>query len=254
MMGADFVAVIPARHAAKRLPGKPLADIGGRPMIEWVHECARRSGAREVIIATDDERIAGVCRAFGARVEITGTHHASGTDRIAELIDRCGWDARQIVVNVQGDEPLLPPALIAQVADLLERHRDADIATLAIAPLSEGEWREPSTAKVVVDRCGYALYFSRAPIPWPRDGRPVLATALRHIGLYAYRVSALRELASAAPCVLEEIEQLEQLRALWLQLKIVVGEACAGAPRAVDTPEDLAAVRQMIAGRVGGGR
>src|SRR5690606_16810363 len=180
-----------ARFASARIPGKPLADIGGRPMIAWVHEQACRSGAAEVIVATDDERIAAACRGFGARAEMTGAEHASGTDRIAELARRLGWDDAAIVVNVQGDEPLLPPALIAQVASLLDAHADAAIATLMTPVVSEQEFRDPNIVKVVTDRAGFALYFSRAPIPWPRDGGAEGAPR-RHVGLYAYRAGDLK--------------------------------------------------------------
>lgn len=248
-MSQGFIVVIPARYASTRLPGKPLADIAGRPMIQWTYETARASKAREVIIATDDERIAAPCRAFGARVEMTASDHANGTERIAELIERCRWSEEQIVVNVQSDEPLLPPELVTQVGRVLERDRSADIGTLAIAPASDAEWREANTAKVVVDARGHALYFSRAPIPWPRDNVAMPESALRHVGLYAYRVAALRKLVAGGPCVLEEIEALEQLRALWLGLRIAVERAEHAAPRAVDTGEDLAAVRAIVAQR-----
>ena len=243
-MSTDFVAVIPARYASTRLSGKALADIAGRPMIEWVYRRAAASGAREVIVATDDERIAVAARGFGARAEMTAASHASGTDRIAELARRLNWNDRQIVVNVQGDEPLIAPALIAQTAALLRARPAAAIATL-IAPLAgPAEFRDPNFAKVVLDREGYALYFSRAPIPWPREGEPAIAH--RHIGLYAYRTAELKTLAAAGPCALEEVERLEQLRALWLGLKIAVAEAVAAATPHVDTPEDLVKIRAYI--------
>ena len=166
-----FFAVIPARYDSVRLPGKPLADIGGRPMIAWVYERACQSGAAEALVATDDERIARVCEQIGAPVEMTSTRHSTGTDRIAEVAARRGWGDEQVVVNVQGDEPLIPPALIAQVARLAARDSDAAIATL-MAPISSAEDRDdPNVAKVVVDKSGRALYFSRAPIPWPREGQ-----------------------------------------------------------------------------------
>jgi 3-deoxy-manno-octulosonate cytidylyltransferase (CMP-KDO synthetase) len=244
-MTGDFVVVIPARYASTRLPGKALADIAGRPMIEWVYRRACASGAREVIVATDDERIAAAARSFGARAELTAATHASGTDRIAEVAQRLAWSPRQIVVNVQGDEPLIAPALIAQTARLLGSRPQAAIATL-MAPLgSAAQFRDPGFAKVVLDRAGWALYFSRAPIPWPREGEP--AAARRHIGLYAYRAADLRTLTTAGPCALEETERLEQLRALWLGLKIAVEEAVAAATPHVDTPEDLVNIRAHIA-------
>jgi len=240
-----FIAVIPARFGSSRLPGKPLADIGGRPMIAWVYERAQQSGASDVLVATDDERIAAACREFGAAVELTSASHESGTDRIAEVAERLEWADDQIVVNVQGDEPLLPPALISQVAVLLSQDPDAGVATLVTPVRSRDEWQDPNMARVIVDRNGRALYFSRAPIPWPRDGGT--PPALRHIGLYAYRVDALKQLAATPPCELERVERLEQLRALWLGMKITTAEACEVPPRGVDTEADLDAVRELLA-------
>ena len=244
-MAQDFIAVIPARFGSSRLPGKPLADIAGRPMIAWVYERAQQSGASDVLVATDDERIATACREFGAAVELTSASHESGTDRIAEVAERLGWADDRIVVNVQGDEPLLPPALISQVAVLLGQDPAAGVATLVTPVRSRDEWQDPNMARVIVDRNGRALYFSRAPIPWPRDGGT--PPALRHIGLYAYRVDALKQLAATSPCELERVERLEQLRALWLGMKIVVSEACEVPPRGVDTEADLDAVRELLA-------
>ena len=246
-MSVEFIAVIPARYASTRLPGKPLADINGRTVIERVYRQATQSGAAEVIVATDDERIEAACRAFGARAELTAAEHASGTDRIAELARRFGWPAERIVVNVQGDEPFLPPRLIAQTAELLAARPTAAVATLMTALTSEAQFRDPNYAKLVLDREGFALYFSRAPIPWPRDG--AVTEAKRHIGLYGYRAAALLELAATPPCALEEIERLEQLRALWLGMKIVVGEAEALPPPHVDTPDDLELARRYAAER-----
>jgi 3-deoxy-manno-octulosonate cytidylyltransferase (CMP-KDO synthetase) len=240
----DFIAVIPARFASTRLPGKPLKDIAGKPMIEWVYRQTVKSGAREVIIATDDERIAAVCRKLGARVELTSTEHASGTDRIAELARRFEWDEQQIVVNVQGDEPLISPLCIAQTAELLGRHPQAAIATL-IAPLSsEAEFKDPNFVKVVTDKDGWALYFSRAPIPWPRDGGT--PAAQRHIGLYAYRAGGLNAISAAPPCALEQVEKLEQLRALWLGARIIVATAVEPPSPHVDTEEDLVKSRRYL--------
>lgn len=246
-MTIDFIAVIPARYASSRLPGKPLADINGRTLIERVFGQAVQSGAAEVLVATDDERIAARCRAFGARVELTSAAHATGTDRIAELARRYAWPAERIVVNVQGDEPFLPPRLIAQTAELLVAHPGASVATLMSDIRSEAELNDPGYAKVVLDRAGFALYFSRAPIPWPRDGG--VLRAKRHIGLYGYRVGALVELAAEAPCELEQIERLEQLRALWLGMKIAVGAAEGELPPHVDTPEDLERARRYALAR-----
>jgi 3-deoxy-manno-octulosonate cytidylyltransferase (CMP-KDO synthetase) len=239
-----FIAVIPARYASTRLPGKPLKDIAGKPMIEWVYRQTVQSGASDVIVATDDERIAASCRGFGARVELTSTEHASGTDRIAELARRFEWDDQQIVVNVQGDEPLISPACIAQTARLLGWHPQATIATL-IAPLeTESEFRDPNYVKVVTDKDGWALYFSRAPVPWPRDGgMPVVH---RHIGLYAYRAGGLKAISAAPPCALELVEKLEQLRALWLGQRIIVALAVEPPSPHVDTEEDLVKIRRYL--------
>jgi len=227
-----FIAVIPARYGSSRLPGKPLKDIAGKPMIEWVYRQTLGSGASEVIVATDDERIAEACRGFGATVELTSAEHPSGTD--------------QIVVNVQGDEPLISPVSIAQTARLLAWHPDATIATLA-APLDrDDQFEDPNFVKVVTTRAGWALYFSRAPIPWPRDGG--VPDARRHIGLYAYRAGGLKAISASPPCALEEIEKLEQLRALWLGFRIIVADAAEPPSPHVDTEEDLARIRRMLEG------
>jgi 3-deoxy-manno-octulosonate cytidylyltransferase (CMP-KDO synthetase) len=243
--GSGFVAVIPARFASSRLPGKPLLDIGGVPMLLRVYRQAEASGAERVIIATDDERIMAAAREWGVRAELTARHHESGTDRIAELASRFEWPADQIVVNVQGDEPLIPPALIVQVARLLEAHPEASVATLATEILDEAEFHSPNTAKVVVDKSGYALYFSRAPIPWLRDASESVLMR-RHVGTYAYRVDKLLMIAGEKPCELELVERLEQLRALWLGHRIVVADAVERPPIGVDTEADLAAVRLLI--------
>jgi 3-deoxy-manno-octulosonate cytidylyltransferase (CMP-KDO synthetase) len=245
MTGSDFIVVIPARFGSARLPGKPLAEIAGRPMIARVFERAMASGAAEVFVATDDPRIVDACERLGAKALLTRDDHDSGTDRIAEVAERMGWPDDRIIVNVQGDEPLIPPAVIAQAADLARRRPDAALATL-VTPISSDEDRHnPNFAKVIVDSADRALYFSRAPIPWPRDGGPV--AALRHIGIYAYRCAALRALAAAGPCELERIEKLEQLRALWMGLEIAVELAAEIPPAGVDTEEDLEAVRKLLA-------
>jgi 3-deoxy-manno-octulosonate cytidylyltransferase (CMP-KDO synthetase) len=241
---AGFIAVIPARYGSTRLPGKALKDIAGKPMVEWTYGQTIKSGASEVIIATDDERIAAVCGGFGARVELTSAEHASGTDRIAELARRFDWDEQQIVVNVQGDEPLISPLCIAQTARLLGWNPQAAIATLMTPLQSEAEFRDPNVAKVVTDKDGWALYFSRAPIPWPREGGT--PAAMRHIGLYAYRAGGLRTISAAPPCALEEVEKLEQLRALWLGYRIIVAQAAEPPAPAVDTEEDLAKIRRYL--------
>ncbi len=257
-----FHAVIPARYASTRLPGKPLADINGRPMIAHVYERALASGARDVVIATDSERIRAAAAALGLAVEMTGAEHASGTDRIAEVARKRAWLPDDIVVNVQGDEPLIPPAAIRQVAELLEASPDAALATLATPIVSLEEYLDPNVVKVAVATAGTppargrALYFSRAPIPWNRDSAPAgwgnqssHGDALRHIGIYAYRVQALLRIASFAPTALEQREQLEQLRVLENDLEIVVGIAGEVPPAGVDTPADLERVRRLLLAR-----
>jgi len=252
-----FRVVIPARHASTRLPGKPLRAIAGEPMILHVHRLALRAGAAEVIVATDDERIRAACHAAGAAVEMTAESHASGTDRIAEVAARRGWAAQDVVVNVQGDEPLLPPALVGQAAALLAATPAASIATLATPIHAEADYLDPNVVKVVCRTDGIALYFSRAPVPWDRDGFAAVPPGTgrhvgerRHLGLYAYRVDALRRLAAAAPGALEQRERLEQLRALAMGITIVVADAVELPGPGVDTPEDLARVEALL--RAGG--
>ena len=211
----NFKIVIPARFDSSRLPGKALLPLAGKPMLQWVHERARASGAAEVCIATDDERIATAARGFGADVAMTARTHVSGTDRIAEVAANRKWSDDDIVVNVQGDEPLIPPAVIDQVAKLLASHARADIGTLAVKIDSLADLNDPNVVKAACDVNGRALYFSRAPIPFNRDTPTTLTPAtLRHVGIYSYRVAALRKLASLPPGRLELIEKLEQLRAL----------------------------------------
>ena len=249
-----FRVVIPARFASTRLPGKALLPIGGRPMLQWVYERASSAGAREVFIATDDERIASAARAFGAEVIMTARTHASGTDRIAEVARSRNWGAQEIVVNVQGDEPLIPAVAIAQVARLLPAHPAGDIATLATALESLEELLDPNVVKVVTDTDGMALYFSRAPIPWNSDSAPAglasqsnFAGARRHRGIYAYRVAALLRLAQLPCGMLEQREKLEQLRALEHGLRIYVEEALERPGPDVNTLADLERVRAQIA-------
>jgi len=242
---SDFFVVIPSRLASERLPSKPLLDIGGRAMIECVYAQAAQSAAREVVIATDSDAIAAACQDFGVAAEMTSPAHMSGTDRIAEVAERRGWGDEQIVVNVQGDEPLIPPALIDQVADLLAADSTAGMATL-MTPLSDpSEYTDPNMVKLVTDRSGAALYFSRSPIPASRD-RSVPADARRHIGLYAYRVSCLRQLAAAPVAPPERAARLEQLRALWLGVRVIVADALQPPPRGVDTAEDLEYIRTIV--------
>jgi 3-deoxy-manno-octulosonate cytidylyltransferase (CMP-KDO synthetase) len=242
-----FRVVIPARYASTRLPGKPLLPLAGKPMLQWVWSRARESAANAVIVATDDAHID-----FGAVVELTDAGHSSGTARIAELAARYAWAADSIVVNVQGDEPLLPAALINQVASLLASRPDADLATLATPVRDRQQFVDPATVKVVTDARGFALYFSRAPIPWQRDApidAPPPDLARRHLGLYAYRVAALLRLAAAADTAvscLEEIEKLEQLRALSLGLRIVVADAAMPSGPDVNSPADVPAVEALL--------
>jgi 3-deoxy-manno-octulosonate cytidylyltransferase (CMP-KDO synthetase) len=249
-----FRVVIPARYASTRLPGKALLPIAGKPLVQWVYERACAAGATEVLIATDDERIATAAAGFGAVAVLTARTHASGTDRIAEVARMRGWAASDIVVNLQGDEPLMPPALIAQVARLLEEQPRAHIATLATPISSVDELLDPNVVKVVTDGRGMALYFSRAPIPWNRAGAPGgLASqraadgARRHRGLYAYRVESLLRLAQLAQGVLEASEQLEQLRALEHGLTICVGNAAEEPGPDVNTLADLERVSAQLA-------
>ena len=248
-----FRVVIPARYDSTRLPGKPLALLAGEPMILRVHRAAVRSGASEVIVATDDQRICDACAAAGALVEMTATEHASGTDRIAEIARRRSWERGDIVVNVQGDEPMLPPALIGQTAALLAATPAASIATLAAPIASEAEYLDPNIVKVVARADGMALYFSRAPVPWDRDGAAAVPAsrerhlgARRHLGIYAYRVSALLAIAAAPASVLERRERLEQLRALDLGIGIVVADAVETPGPGVDTAEDRARVETLL--------
>ena len=255
-----YKVVIPARYASARLPGKPLLVIAGKPMLQWVYERARAAQAGEVLIATDDERIAARARTFLAasdadNVVMTSTTHASGTDRIAEVARLRGWDERQIVVNVQGDEPLLPPPLVRQVSALLERHAHADIATLATPIGSLTEFLDPNVVKVVTDASQRALYFSRAPIPWHRDGaaagpgsQTLWQGARRHVGLYAYRVGALKALAAFAPTPLERAERLEQLRALEHGFDIRVADCLVAPGPDVNTATDLKRVAALLQG------
>lgn len=254
-----FKVVIPARYGSARLPAKPLLDLGGRPMIQWVIAAAVQSGADEVLVATDDERIAAAAldpRSQKSLAMLTNAAHPSGTDRIAEVAARRGWSERTIVVNVQGDEPQLPPALVGQVASLLEKHADADIATLSTPVASLHEFLDPNVVKVVAGRDGVALYFSRAPIPWHRDGaaqglmsQGSFPGAQRHLGIYAYRVDALRRVTALPPSDLELTEKLEQLRALQAGMKLVVGVAEVPPPAGIDTESDLLRVRAMLDAR-----
>jgi 3-deoxy-manno-octulosonate cytidylyltransferase (CMP-KDO synthetase) len=247
-----FRVVIPARYASSRLPGKPLADIGGKPMVVRVAERAVLAGADEVIVATDDTRVLEAVAQSGYRAVMTSVHHASGTDRLAEVADILGCGDDDILVNVQGDEPLIDPAMIRECALCLSTHEQAAIATLAHPLHGLDEFRNPNVVKAVTDERGYALYFSRAPIPWPRDAfaagesLPEGLPVLRHIGLYAYRAEFLRAFAGLAPAPLERYEMLEQLRALWHGYRIAVAVTPEAPGPGVDTPEDLDRVRKLF--------
>lgn len=236
----NFRVVIPARYDSSRLPGKALLPLAGKPMLQWVHERARASGAAEVCIATDDERIAVAARGFGAEVAMTARTHVSGTDRIAEVATARGWQDDDIVVNVQGDEPLIPPVVIDQVARLLAANPRADIGTLAVKIDSVADLNDPNVVKAACSTDGRALYFSRAPVPFNRDAPATLTPAtLRHVGIYSYRVSALKRLAKLSPTRLELIEKLEQLRALENGMEIRVALAVERPLADVNTAADL---------------
>jgi 3-deoxy-manno-octulosonate cytidylyltransferase (CMP-KDO synthetase) len=248
-----FRVVIPARYASARLPGKALVRIAGKPMIQWVYERARASRARAVLIATDDRRIVSAAHDFGAEAVMTAQTHKSGTDRIAEVARLQGWADSDIVVNVQGDEPLIPPALIDQLGALLESNPAAQIATLATAIGSLAELMDPNAVKVVTDGEGRALYFSRAPIPWDRDGAAAgvasqssFSGARRHIGIYGYRVGSLLKLAGLEPTALERLEKLEQLRALESGLDIRVADSVEPPGPDVNTATDLERVSVLL--------
>lgn len=251
LVATDFIALIPARRASTRLPDKPLADLAGKPMVVRVADRARDSGARRVIVATDDAEIADAVRAHGHDVVLTRATHLSGTDRIAEVAEtmtRDGEiDADTIVVNVQGDEPLIDPRLIAAAADALASSPGCPMATACHPIASRDELFDPNVVKVVVDAGGRALYFSRAPIPWDRDAAGNgIANAMRHIGLYAYRAGFLSRFTALEPAPLERIEALEQLRALWHGHGITVFVADHAPAAGVDTAADLARVRALL--------
>ena len=256
------MVVIPARYASVRLPGKPLADIAGKPMVVRVHERAVASGVGPVVVASDDERVVAASRAHGADAVLTSGEHASGTDRIAEVVSVRGVDPADVVVNVQGDEPLLPPSLIEQVAANLSRRDDCAMATLCEPIESDEDVFDPDVVKVVFDARGRAAYFSRAPIPYCRGRFDAPAGAVpvpmrqplhhRHIGLYAYRAGFLQRFASLAPAPSELAESLEQLRAIHHGYSIHVAAARERPGPGVDTPADLERVRAVFARRAAG--
>jgi len=253
-MQQPFYVVIPARYASSRFPGKPLQDIAGQPMIQRVWQQAQKCGAQQLVIATDDQRIFAACQAFGAEVVMTRDDHESGTDRLAEVAAIMGWPADAIVVNVQGDEPLIPPAVIDQVAINLAAHPEAAMATLAEPIDDMASLMNNNVVKVLSDKNGLALTFSRAPLPWARDAfvaspdeLPAGVAFRRHIGIYAYRVGFLQRFVEWGPCWLEQTECLEQLRALWHGEQIHVADALETPPHGVDTPEDLERIRALFA-------
>lgn len=254
-----FTVIIPARYASTRLPAKPLMDIAGKPMIQHVYERAVLSSASRVVIATDHAEIEAVATKFGAEVVMTAQHHESGTDRLHEVVEKLGYVDDEIVVNVQGDEPLIPSAVIDQVATLIAAHDSASVATLCEQIIDAAQLFDPNVVKVVFDHFARALYFSRAPVPWSRDtfqwGReqgghqaalPATAQYYRHIGIYAYRVSLLQQFVTWPVSALERTEKLEQLRAMENGAEIRIAQACAAIPAGVDTAADLDRVRHCI--------
>jgi 3-deoxy-manno-octulosonate cytidylyltransferase (CMP-KDO synthetase) len=252
----EFGVIIPARFASTRLPGKPLIDLGGKPMVVRAMEVAASAGAAFVVVATDDQRIVEVVTQAGGEAILTSPEHETGTDRLAEVARRLHLEPEMVVVNLQGDEPALPPKLVARVANTLLQEAEASLATLATPLRDRRELFDPNVVKVVLDQAGSAHYFSRAPIPWLRGeftfekphsepGTLPEDTFLRHIGLYAYRVSTLLALSQARPSPLEQAESLEQLRALWLGMKIQVAVVAELPAAGVDTPDDVARIQKL---------
>ncbi len=245
----QFSIIIPARFASTRLTGKPLIDIAGKPMIEWVWRKAIDSEATRVVIATDDKRILDVCEKFGAEAHLTSIEHVSGTDRIAEVANMLELSDDQLIVNLQGDEPLIPVGIINQVASNLIVNSTAELATLCEPIKTDSEFHDPNVVKVVLDSHGFALYFSRAPVP---DNTRQLEEyeennlRFRHLGIYAYRKSFLTKYASWQSVQLEKIEKLEQLRALYHGARIHVGIACEDVPGSIDTEDDLQVIRKLF--------
>ncbi|OZG73453.1 3-deoxy-manno-octulosonate cytidylyltransferase [Hahella sp. CCB-MM4] len=250
----DFTVIIPARYASTRLPGKPLLDIAGKPMVQHVYHRAQESNASEIYVATDDGKIEEAVKQFGGQCIMTSSNHPSGTDRLAECARILGLDDDHIIVNVQGDEPLLPAELINLVAENLAHQTEAGIATLCEKIHDRGALFNPNVVKVVKNEAGMAMYFSRAPIPWARDffaenteGLAPSMDCYRHIGIYAYRVGFLRSYVNWGTSPIETIEALEQLRALWHGVSIHVDVVKKTPPAGVDTPEDLERVRAILA-------
>ncbi|WP_439327631.1 3-deoxy-manno-octulosonate cytidylyltransferase [Lonepinella sp. BR2357] len=254
----NFSVIIPARFASSRLPGKPLADIAGKPMIQHVWEKAQQSGASRVIVATDNDQVAQAVQAFGGEVCMTSEKHNSGTERLAEVVQKLGLPADEIIVNIQGDEPLIPPVIVQQVAENLQKYQ-VNMASLAVKIDDPEELFNPNAVKVITDKNGYVLYFSRAVIPWDRDQFALLQKGklqekqlqlqphyLRHIGIYAYRAGFIQQYVQWQPTALEQIESLEQLRVLWHGERIHVELAKEVPEVGVDTPEDLEKVRCIL--------
>jgi len=248
----SFTVLVPARLASTRLPGKPLLEIGGLPMVVRVARQAQRSGAGQVVVATDAPEVAATCQAHGVPHVMTRTDHASGSDRLAEACEHLGLDGDHIVVNVQGDEPLVDPVLIDRCAALLDQHPDCLVGTVAHPIEERADWLNPNVVKVVLDAAGRALYFTRASVPFHRDGAPGELphdpTPLRHLGLYAYRAGFLRRFPTLPQAPVERIEALEQLRVLWHGERIAVHITDTAPGTGVDTPEDLARIRALFAG------
>jgi 3-deoxy-manno-octulosonate cytidylyltransferase (CMP-KDO synthetase) len=241
----SFTVLIPARLASTRLPNKPLADIGGAPMVVRVAQRALLSGAQQVVVACDDASIQSACAAHGITAVLTQVDHPSGSDRLAEACDKLGLSDDAIVVNVQGDEPLIDPQLIAQVADLLQKSPLASMGTAAHAIETVAEHTNPNIVKVVLNAQSHALYFSRSLIPFNRDGHPSAPQPLRHVGIYSYRARFLRQFPKLPQAPIEVSEALEQLRALWHGHKIAVHVSAVAPGPGVDTPQDLERVRQL---------
>ncbi|MER2491079.1 3-deoxy-manno-octulosonate cytidylyltransferase [Catenovulum sediminis] len=249
----SYTIVIPARYASTRFPGKPLVDMAGKTMLQRVYKQCKKTQAGKIVIATDDERIAEAAVSFGAEVVMTDKNHDSGTARIGEVIQKLSIKENEIVVNVQGDEPFIPPTVIDQVANNMSLYTEADMATLAVPIFEADELFNPNSVKVVTDKNGYALYFSRATIPYdrsrfvtPKDDMQIGQYYLRHIGIYAYRAEFVRQYLNWEPSPLEEAESLEQLRVLWHGEKIHVGIATETPPAGIDTPEDMERALEYI--------
>lgn len=245
-MSKEFKIVIPVRQDSSRFPGKATVDLCGKPMVQHVFERSTQTEASEVIIATDTQSIGMTSEEFGATVCMTSQEHESGTSRLAEVVDKLGWDDNTVVVNVQGDEPLIPVEVINQVAVNLIDNPEADCATLYAIIEEQEEIEDPNIVKVVTDNNGMALYFSRSTIPFQRDKEGGQVSYKRHVGLYAYRAATLRRYVTLASCELENIEKLEQLRLLYNGMKIHVAEAVALPGHGVDTPQDLEKVKQLL--------